>query len=67
MIITINNKSIILPSDIITISELVAWKQIPVNGTAIAINGKIARRDDWDSIRLQNEDSLTVISAAFGG
>ena len=67
MIISINNNDVEFSSDDLTIAELIEQQRISKSGTAIAVNDKIVRHDQWDSFRLKDCDRLTVISAAFGG
>lgn len=67
MKITINNVAITLPSDITNIARLAEYKNIPVQGTAIALNGKLIKADKWCVTPLSNGDTLLVISAAYGG
>ena len=65
--LTINNKVEFINSEKLYLSELVALKNIPLKGTAVAVNGKIARKENWDTTKISAGDSLTVISAAYGG
>lgn len=67
MKILLNNIITPLPSDYMTIAEFITWKGIKPQGTAIAINDKIVRKDLWESTTFQDLDRVTVISAAFGG
>lgn len=67
MNIFINNIPTKLPNDFVTIKDLVSWKQIPKQGTAIAVNDKLIKQDQWSSIYIKELDQITVISAAFGG
>ena len=67
MKIFINNQHIELPSDEMTVAELIAWRNIPMGGTAITINDRIVRKSDRESTRLSDGDRVVVISAAFGG
>ena len=46
MKIFINNQHIELPSDEMTVAELIAWKNIPTGGTAITINERDGRDGD---------------------
>ncbi|MBD5310668.1 MAG: sulfur carrier protein ThiS [Muribaculaceae bacterium] len=39
----------------------------PAQGTAIAVNGHLVRRQDWDSTPLHEGDEVVIISAAYGG
>lgn len=53
--------------DKLTIKELTELKNIPENGTAVAVNDRLIKRDDWTTTILTDNDSVTLISAAFGG
>lgn len=67
MNIIFNNENIVLPNDYMTLEELAKWKGIPMQGSAIAVNDKLIKRDKWPVIKLENLDRVTVITAAFGG
>ena len=67
MIVIYNNETLSLPNDNMTLSELAKWKNIPLQGTAIAINDKLVKKDNWETTYLNNLDRVTVITAAFGG
>lgn len=67
MIIYINDNPERLPNDYMTVADLVKWKEIPSQGTAIAINNKLIKQEQWSVKSLQDQDHVTVISAAFGG
>lgn len=67
MNIQINNEPICLPDGAHTICSLLEFRNIPENGTAVALNGKLAPRSKWQATHLQEGDVLTIISAAFGG
>lgn len=67
MLIIYNNKHTELPNDFMTLEDLVEWKQIRPQGTAIAVNNNIVTKDQWGAYRLKEMDRITVISAAFGG
>lgn len=67
MNIQINNEAICLPDGAHTISSLLEFRNIPENGTAVALNGKLVPRNKWQATYLQEGDVLTIISAAFGG
>lgn len=53
--------------DKLTVKELTELKNIPENGTAVAVNDRLIKRDDWTTTILTDNDSVTLISAAFGG
>lgn len=67
MTILLNDIPIKLPCNTMTVADLVKWKQIPSQGTAIAINDKLIKQDQWSVKRLEEMNQVTVISAAFGG
>lgn len=67
MKVIINNKPAELPRPFVTVSEMVQLQGIKPEGTAVAVNGRICRRSEWDSKQISEGDEITVISAAFGG
>lgn len=67
MTILINDNPVKLPNDFMTIADLVKWKEIPSQGTAIAVNNKLVKQELWPVTNLKENDLVTVISAAFGG
>ncbi len=67
MNIILNSIPTPLPKDYMTLEDLVNWKEINPNGTAIALNDKIIRKENWKITRLADLDRVTIISAAFGG
>lgn len=67
MTIFINNVPTVLPSDCLTVGDLLEWKDVKPSGTAVARNGQLVMRDAWTSAMLEPGDRITVISAAFGG
>lgn len=50
-----------------TVAQLMEELQTPLQGTAVAVNGKVAKRADWDGYALHDGDEILVISAAYGG
>jgi len=67
MNIIFNNIQLKLPAEVMTVAELASWKNIKPQGTAIAVNDRIIRKEIWKSTILKPLDRVTVISAAFGG
>lgn len=56
-----------LPSNNMTLADLANFKKLPAQGTAIAINDKLVKRDLWKVTPLHDMDRVTVITAAYGG
>ena len=67
MKIYFNNDLIDLPNDHMTLSDFLNWKEVKLAGTAVAVNNKIIRKNNWDTTPLSPLDNVTVITAAFGG
>lgn len=67
MDIFLNNEKVTLPSEVKTVETLVKWKNIPLQGTAIALNNKIVRKESWSLTKLNQLDRIMIITAAFGG
>ena len=51
----------------LTVAQLMDELQTPLQGTAVAVNGKVAKRTDWEGFILKDGDEILVISAAYGG
>lgn len=67
MTIIVNSKQLSLPADVISLKDLADWKSISTQGTAIAVNGKLIKAENWPVTRLAEFDNLLIISAAYGG
>lgn len=67
MNIILNNIPTKLLDDYMSVEDLAEWKGIKKQGTAIAVNDMIVKKDDWKLTKLHELDRVTVISAAFGG
>lgn len=51
-----------------TVAQLVEARGLASRGgVAVAVNGKVVRKPDWDSHTLHELDSVLVINAAYGG
>ena len=64
--VNVNNQpmSVISP---ISLYELIALKQINVDGTAIAKNAAIVSKRDWSTTYLNNNDSVDIFTLVAGG
>lgn len=67
MTIIFNDRNILINSDRKSVLELLTEEKTPLTGSAVALNGRLLTKDKWKVTMLQDGDSLTVISAAFGG
>lgn len=67
MRLKINNEPVDISGDNINVNQLLAERGVSIQGTAVAINGRLAPRDRWETIRLNENDDIVIISAAFGG
>lgn len=67
MNVILNDMPVKLPSDLMTISDLISWKKVPSQGTAVAINDKLVKQDQWSVTPIKEMDHITIISAAYGG
>jgi len=65
MNIEINGKS--MATEARTIARLAEELGIPSGGTAIAVNGKMVPRTEWDGKALKEGDKILIIRAACGG
>lgn len=50
-----------------TVSQLFEILETDTRGTAIAVNGKIAKKEEWDTRELLDGDDILIIKAAYGG
>lgn len=68
MKITVNSKSVALPEEKPTsVQALVTLMDLPAAGIALAVNGKVVRKAEWDAVFLSEGDAVTVIRAVCGG
>lgn len=67
MIVNINSKPTKIPDNINSLEELLQFLNIRKGGTAVAVNNKLIVNSKWASAALHEGDSVTIISAAFGG
>lgn len=67
MHITINDTPVEIDSKDITVAELIEMRNIRTSGTAVALNDRIVTKSSWPITHIKDGDSITVISAAFGG
>ncbi len=54
-------------NDDCTVAELIEMQEESTGGIAVAINGKLVRRDSWNSFKISENDNIVIIKAAYGG
>lgn len=67
MILFINDKPEHFDNESLSVRELLECLNIPANGTAVAVNGKLVTHGVWAHTELHDNDKITIISAAYGG
>ncbi len=50
-----------------TIDDVAQMNNINTPGVAIALNGKIVNRNNWNITELTEGDNIIIIKAAYGG
>lgn len=63
--VTINNKPTVTSAT--NVQELVDELGLPDRGVAVAIANRMVPRSQWEEKVLKDDDSITIIKAAFGG
>lgn len=51
----------------LSVADLLRRLNIPEAGTAVAREGRLIKRGDWEETPLADADRITLISAAYGG
>lgn len=51
----------------VTLGELLAAENLDGPGRAVAVNGSLVRRSEWNTTPLREGMKITVISAVCGG
>lgn len=53
--------------DALTVRALADLEGLGPSGSAVAVNGRVIRRADWDATVLNGGDKVLIIKAAYGG
>ena len=64
--INVNNQSMSVISPI-SLSELIALKQLKDDGTAVAKNAAIINKSDWSTTYLSDNDTIDIFTLVAGG
>ncbi|MDA8277089.1 MAG: sulfur carrier protein ThiS [Actinomycetota bacterium] len=66
MQITLNGKSASVV-DGVKLGEVIDMFAVDRRGVAVALNGEVVKRGDWDSQVLIDRDAIEILSIAAGG
>lgn len=67
MNIILNNREEIIETDNITINELLKIKNFTWKMLVIKINGKVLKRNEYDTVRISEGDDVSVFHLITGG
>ncbi len=67
MNITLNNRPDSIDKDKVTISELLEIKNFTFKMLVIKVNGKLVKKEKYDSSYVNNGDDVTVLHLVSGG
>ncbi|MDT8308222.1 MAG: sulfur carrier protein ThiS [Bacteroidales bacterium] len=67
MEITLNNRQECFDNEKITVSELLTLKNFTFKLLVVKINGKLIKRDQYNSATIKNGDDVSVIHLVSGG
>lgn len=67
MKVEINRQSVEVDAETRTLSNLLKKENLDQPGRAVAVNNRLAPRDSWESIVLEDGMKITVIQAVCGG
>lgn len=67
MKIILNNREEIIESEGISITELLTYKQFTWKMLVIKVNGKIIKRNEYDTLHVKEGDDVSIIHLITGG
>jgi thiamine biosynthesis protein ThiS len=67
MNITLNNRPDLIDQDKLTVSELLKIKNFTFKMLVIKVNGKLVKKDVYNSFNINNGDDVTVLHLVSGG
>ncbi len=62
-----NQTELRLPSDRVSVGELLKSRGVPAAGVAVAVNDRVVRKSAWEETFLAEGDKVVVITAVCGG
>jgi thiamine biosynthesis protein ThiS len=67
MEITLNNRQETIDREYLTVQELLKYKNFTFRMLVIKINGKLIKKDKYDSATIKNGDIVMVMHLVSGG
>ncbi|MGE4290324.1 MAG: sulfur carrier protein ThiS [Salinivirgaceae bacterium] len=67
MIIELNNRIETLEADQLTVNELLEWKNFTFRMLVIKINGRLVKKDQYKTTRINDGDKVMVLHLVSGG
>lgn len=67
MKITLNNRNEIFDKDILTVKQLLAIKHFTFKMIFVKINGKLIKKENYETEVIKNDDNVYVIHLISGG
>lgn len=67
MQIFVNSNPKEVPDTINSLSRLLEYLNVPLQGTGVALNNKLVISRNWGITTLKPDDHVMIISASYGG
>ncbi|SEM43306.1 sulfur carrier protein [Syntrophus gentianae] len=67
MRVRINGREENLPDGLVSLQELVENRGLVPERVVVEVNLQVISREDWPTVRLQEEDSIEIVSFVGGG
>ncbi len=67
MKITLNNNPEVIDRNLISVSELLRLKNFTFKMLVIKINGKLVKKDEYESVQIHDGDDVHVLHLISGG
>lgn len=67
MKVEINRQCVEVDAETASLAQLLKKENLDQQGRAVAVNNRLAPRDSWESLMLEDGMKITVIQAVCGG
>lgn len=67
MNIILNNRQETIDKDLMTVSELLKYKNFTFKLLVVKINGKLIKKDQYDTATIRDGDDVAVLHLTSGG